>query len=239
MGRSALLAALLLTSSASAAQWDVVLISIDTLRADHLGCYGYRTNTSPSIDRIAREGVQFQNAFTPAPLTLPAHASLLTGLYPARHGIHDNGETLLASAQTLAEAFRSGGYETAAFIGSFILDRRFGLNRGFDEYWGSFDLHRHAGEDPGAVQIRGDRVEVAAEEWVRKPRAKPFFLFDHFYDLHGPFLLPKPWRDEYRGRSYDSDRRQSHRAAIVCAGYPNSPSHYGGSWREPGGSWGA
>src|SRR5579864_71747 len=131
MGRSALLAALLSTSSASAAQWNVVLISIDTLRADHLGCYGYRANTSPSIDRIAREGVQFQSAFTPAPLTLPAHASLLTGLYPTKHGIHDNGETLPASAQTLAEAFRSGGYETAAFIGSFILDRRFGLNRGF------------------------------------------------------------------------------------------------------------
>jgi arylsulfatase A-like enzyme len=73
-------------------------------------------------------------------------------------------ETLPASPQTLAEAFRSGGYETAAFIGSFILDRRFGLNRGFDEYWGSFDLHRHAGDDPGAVQIRGDQVEAAAEE---------------------------------------------------------------------------
>src|ERR1700721_1907770 len=110
MGRLVFLAALVLTSFASAAQWNVVLISIDTLRADHLGCYGYRANISPNIDKFAREGIQFQSAFTPAPLTLPAHASLLTGLYPTRHGIHDNGETLPASVQTLAEAFRSGGY---------------------------------------------------------------------------------------------------------------------------------
>ncbi len=191
--------------AAAAPQWNVVLVSIDTLRADHLGCYGYRTGASPTIDRLAREGTQFDNAFTPVPLTLPAHASLLTGLYPGAHGIHDNGEVLPASVQTLAEAFQAGGYNTAAFIGSFILDRRFGLSRGFEEYQGSFDLHRHAGDDPGAVQIRGDQVERAAEEWARKPHAKPFFLFVHFYDLHGPFLLPKPWRDRYPQRLYDGE----------------------------------
>jgi choline-sulfatase len=202
------LASLLLIGPALAAaapQWNVVLISIDTLRADHLGCYGYKAGASPTIDRLAREGTQFDNAFTPAPLTLPAHASLLTGLYPVSHGVHDNGETLPASIQTLPEAFQAAGYNTAAFIGSFILDRRFGLSRGFEEYVGAFDLHRHAGDDPGAVQIRGDQVERAAEDWVRKPHSKPFFLFVHFYDLHGPYLLPKAWRDRYPQGLYDGE----------------------------------
>ncbi len=185
---------------------NVVLVSIDTLRADHIGCYGFKTSASPAIDALARESVVFENAYTPVPLTLPAHTSLLTGLYPNRHGVHDNGETLPASIHTLAEAFSGGGYETAAFIGSFILDRRFGLSRGFaNEFAGNFDLHKHAGDDPGAVQIRGDRVEKEAEEWLNKPHIKPFFLFVHFYDLHGPFLMPAAWRDRYRPDLYDGE----------------------------------
>ena len=183
----------------------MALISIDTLRADHLGCYGYRPSVTPSIDSLARESMQFDNAYTPVPLTLPAHTSLLTGQYPNRHGIHDNGETLSASVQTAAEAFAAGGYETAAFIGSFILDRRFGLSRGFQEYSGTFNLHAHAGDDPGAVQIRGDQVEKEAGEWLQRPRTRPFFLFLHFYDLHGPFLLPTPWRERYPHRLYDGE----------------------------------
>ena len=185
--------------------WNVVLISIDTLRADHLGSYGFRPTVSPAIDALARESVQFDNAYTAVPLTLPAHASLLTGLYPNRHGIHDNGETLPAAIPTLAETFSAGGYQTAAFIGSFILDRRFGLSRGFDQYGSSFDLHKHVGDDPGTVQIRGDRVEQAAEDWLKQQRSRPFFLFLHFYDLHGPFLLPAPWRERYRRNPYDGE----------------------------------
>ena len=185
--------------------WNVVLISIDTLRADHLGSYGFRPTVSPAIDALARESVQFDNAYTAVPITLPAHASLLTGVYPNRHGIHDNGETLPAAIPTLAEAFSAGDYQTAAFIGSFVLDRRFGLSRGFDQYSGNFDLHKHVGDDPGTVQIRGDRVEQAAEDWLRKKRNRPFFLFLHFYDLHGPFLLPSPWRERYRRDPYDGE----------------------------------
>jgi arylsulfatase A-like enzyme/Flp pilus assembly protein TadD len=181
---------ILAQATAARAQWNVLLISIDTLRADHLGCYGYRSGVSPTIDRLARESIVFDRAFTPVPLTLPAHVSMLTGTYPRTHGVHDNGENLPPGVPTLAEKFRAGGYETAAFIGAFVLDRRFGLSRGFDEYWGSFDLHRHAGDDPGAVQIRGEEVAAAAEKWIRKPRSKPYFAFVHFYDLHGPFLLP-------------------------------------------------
>jgi arylsulfatase A-like enzyme/tetratricopeptide (TPR) repeat protein len=214
----------LLLYGAPSNQWNVVLVSIDTLRTDRLGCYGRRPTVSPTIDALALEGVQFDHAYTPAPLTLPAHTSLLTGLYPNRHGIHDNGERLGASAETLAEAFRGSSYETAAFIGSFILDRRFGLSRGFDEYVGSFDLHRHAGDDPGAVQIRGDQVEKAAEEWIKRPHNRPFFVFLHFYDLHGPFLLPSPWRERYSRNLYDGELAyvdhllSRFRAAIRAAG---------------------
>ena len=191
--------------SAPGEHWNVVLISIDTLRADHLGSYGFRPSVSPGLDALARESVLFENAYTPVPLTLPAHTSLFTGLYPNRHGIHDNGETLPPSVHTVAEAFSIGGYQTAAFIGSFILDRRFGLIRGFDEYAGSFDLHSHAGDDPGAVQIRGDRVESATEDWLKKPHARPFFPFLHFYDLHGPFLMPSAWREHYQSDPYDGE----------------------------------
>jgi len=204
---AALLASLLAPAPVAAAgeRWNVLLISIDTLRADHLGCYGYRPSVSPAMDRLARESVVFDRVFTPVPLTLPAHASLLTGLYPATHGVHDNGENLRSGIPTLAETLRLGQYDTAAFVGAFVLDRRFGLNRGFDEYWGSFDLHRHAGEDPGTVEIRGDAVEAAAEQWIHKPRSKPFFAFVHFYDLHGPFLLPAAWRERFPNRTYDGE----------------------------------
>jgi choline-sulfatase len=195
----------ILLHAATVERWNVVLISIDTLRADHLGSYGFHSTVSPGIDALARESVQYDNVFTPVPLTLPAHTSLLTSLYPNRHGIHDNGETLPASVPTLAETFAAGGYETAAFIGSFILDRRFGLSRGFDEYTGNFDLHKHAGDDPGTVQFRGDRIESGAEQWLKKPHTRPFFLFLHFYDLHGPFLLPSPWRERYRQDPYDGE----------------------------------
>ena len=98
--------------------WNVVLISIDTLRADHLGSYGFRPTVSPAIDALARESVQFDNAYTAVPLTLPAHASLLTGVYPNRHSIHDNGETLPATIPTLAEAFSAGGLLSAVLLPS-------------------------------------------------------------------------------------------------------------------------
>lgn len=203
--RLALLCLPALLYSAPGEHWNVVLISIDTLRADHLGAYGFRPSVSPGLDALARESVLFENAYTPVPLTLPSHTSLFTGLYPNRHGIHDNGETLPPSVHTVAESFTAGGYETAAFIGSFILDRRFGLSRGFGEYAGSFDLRKHAGDDPGAVQIRGDRVESEAEDWMKKPHARPFFLFLHFYDLHGPFLMPSAWREHYLSDPYDGE----------------------------------
>ncbi len=183
-------------------QWNLLLISIDTLRADHLGSYGYRS-VSPNLDRLAKEGVVFEQVYTPVPLTLPAHTSLLTGMYPPATGIRENGEVLPASIPTLAEQLHAKGFQTAAFVGAFILDRRFGLARGFDEYWGEFPLHRYEGADPGTIQIRGDQVQAAAVKWVDGHASHRFFAFVHFYDLHGPYLMPEAWRQRFSSKPHD------------------------------------
>jgi arylsulfatase A-like enzyme/Flp pilus assembly protein TadD len=189
----------------SARPRNVLLISIDTLRADRLGAYGYARASTPHLDRLAHDGVMFQRVFTPLPLTLPAHTSLFTSVYPPTHGVRDNGEALPSSVPTLAEQLHSRGYQTAAFVGAFVLDRRFGLARGFDTYWGDFQLHRFEGADPGEVQVRGDKVEAQAAQWLGSHLSTPFFLFVHFYDLHGPYSLPAAWRSRFAGRTYDGE----------------------------------
>ncbi|MGH9328174.1 MAG: sulfatase-like hydrolase/transferase [Terriglobia bacterium] len=184
---------------------NLILISIDTLRADHLGAYGYRPSVTPNLDRIARKSVVFEHVITPVPLTLPAHTALFTSEYPPANGVRDNGEALPASVPTLAQQLQSHGFSTAAFVSSFILDRRFGLAKGFDEYWGDFHIDRYPGRDPGSVAIRGDRTASAAEQWMLAHRSKRFFVFLHFYDLHGPFLLPGIWRKRFAGDLYDGE----------------------------------
>jgi arylsulfatase A-like enzyme len=146
--------------------------------------------------------VLFENVYK---LTLPARTSMLTSTYPATNGVRDNGEAMTASTPTLAEQFRRRGYQTAAFVAAFVLDRRFGLARGFDTYWGDFDVHRLEGSDPADVQICDDRVEAAAELWLETRGGQPFFLFVHFYDLHRPYSLPVPWRSRFAGRIYDGE----------------------------------
>lgn len=182
-----------------------MLISIDTLRADRLGCYGYRNAATPHLDKLASESVLFEQAFTPVPLTLPAHTSLLTGAYPPTHGVHDNGEALAGNFPTLAEHLHSTGFQSAAFVGAFILDRRFGLAKGFDQYEGDFRNDRFEGADPGTVQLRGDQVEAAAEQWMTAHNSRRSFVFIHFYDLHGPYLLPPSWSSRFPGRIYDGE----------------------------------
>src|SRR5437762_3156690 len=114
---------------------NILLITIDTLRADHVGAYGYASAATPSLDTLARRGLRFNQAITVTPLTLPAHASLMTGSFPGSHGVRDNGAFVLDNGQTtLAEALHARGYRTGAFVAAFVLDRRWGLNQGFDEY---------------------------------------------------------------------------------------------------------
>lgn len=170
--------------------FNLVLVSVDTLRADHLSSYGATSQKTPNIDRLASEGVLFENVSTVSPTTLPAHASLFTGLRPNTHGVRDNvGFYLDGSPTTLAEHLKSQGYDTAAFVGAFVLDSRFGLDRGFDHYDDDVEPGT-AGVDSGFVaQRRGADVLERALGWLdsRGESKRPFFAFIHFYDPHAPY----------------------------------------------------
>ncbi len=192
-------------SPAAAPPPNVVLLSIDTLRPDRLGCYGARRVDTPAIDALARSGVRFENAFTPVPLTLPAHWTIHTGVEPWHHGVVDNGMTLSAPpTATLAERFAAAGYDGAAFVSAFVLHRTFGLGRGFARYDdgpaadAAIDQLLHA---TGRADERIDR----ALAWLRRERTKPFFLWLHLFDPHAPYDPPAEFRARYAGRPYDGE----------------------------------
>src|SRR5262249_28973082 len=144
----------------------VILISVDTLRADHLACYGYKAVRTANIDLLARGGTLFSEVSAQGPLTLPSPVSLLTVTYPFSNGIEDNGEQLRANSVTLADILSSRGYRTAAFVGGFVLDRRFGLGKGFGHYDSTFGAQRQAIKDPGDVKRLGEDVVSAATQWL-------------------------------------------------------------------------
>lgn len=181
----------------------VILISVDTLRADHLSCYGYRRTSTPHIDAIAHGGTLFTQVDSQVPLTLPSHVSLLTSTYPFANGIEDNAAQLGPNAVTLATVLKARGYRTGAFVGGFVLDRRFGLNRGFDEYDSPFDLHRQAGKDPSEIKRLGQDVTGSAEKWLAENSSPSFFLFLHLYDLHTPYELPQGRKPPNGTSGYD------------------------------------
>jgi arylsulfatase A-like enzyme/Flp pilus assembly protein TadD len=183
---------------------NVLVITIDTLRADRLGAYGFAEIRTPAIDSLAANGVLFENCITPAPLTLPAHTSLFTGTYPLRHGVRDNGGFVVPpQATTLAELFRERAYATAAFVGSFVLDSRWGLEQGFGKYGDDFDLRQEGVVSLGDIERPGNEVMDAALAWLRShDRRRPFFLWVHLYDPHSPYDPPSPFREEYPGRPY-------------------------------------
>jgi arylsulfatase A-like enzyme/cytochrome c-type biogenesis protein CcmH/NrfG len=166
---------------------NVLLISIDTLRADHLGCYGYRRVRTPHLDALARGGTLVERAETPVPMTMPAHTSLMTSTYPFVHGVEENGQRLAAGAVTLAGVLKARGYETAAFIGGYVLDARFGLNQGFDVYDSPFHLSPQPGEEPPEVKRPAEAVLEAASRWLGGGAGRPKFAFVHLYDLHQPY----------------------------------------------------
>jgi arylsulfatase A-like enzyme/thioredoxin-like negative regulator of GroEL len=180
------LAPLLLTSCGdrSPGPRNVVLVTLDTTRADRLGCYGHAAAVTPVLDSLAARGVVFERAFTSVPLTLAAHASILTGLYPTRHGVRDNGIFQLAeSFQTVSEVFKDAGYQTGAFVSAFVLAKSFGTAQGFTTYDDRFYNER------GAQQ-----TSRAAARWIEKlDPARPFFLWLHYYDPHVPRQAPEPF----------------------------------------------
>ena len=164
----------------------VLLVTLDTTRADALSCYGERSGTTPEIDALAREAVLYERAFTSAPITLTAHASMLTGLAPPRHGLRDNGLAALdPAAHTLAEAARAAGVQTAAFVGAVVLDRALGLDQGFDVYDGP-PARRSSSGHP--TERSAPEVIDAALAWLdKRDRARPFFVWVHLYDAHHPY----------------------------------------------------
>lgn len=177
---------------------NVLLISIDTLRADRVGSYGYKGAQTPVLDGLASRGARFAQATTTTPLTLPAHTSLLTGTFPTFHGVRDNGQFYVADDQvTLAEVLKGRGYHTAGFVGAFVLDRRWGIAQGFDTYFDDFDLGKYqlaAGID--AAQRPANEVVDHAAAWLREQSNQPFFAWVHLYDPHAPYAAP----EEYAAR---------------------------------------
>ena len=178
----------------------ILLISIDTCRADYLGCYGYPRNISPNIDAVAQEAVLFNHVLTPVPLTLPAHASMLTGTIPPYHGVRYNiGYRLEESDLTIAEILRQNEYTTGGIIGSFVLDGQFGLAQGFDSY---NDRFVEPIESFYRSERRGDEVSRFACSWLEKHRDGPFFLFLHYYDPHTKYNPPEPFATLFKDNLY-------------------------------------
>ncbi|HEY3174914.1 MAG TPA: sulfatase-like hydrolase/transferase [Candidatus Polarisedimenticolia bacterium] len=182
----------------------VLLITIDTLRADHLGAYGDRDVRTPFIDTLADEGVLFENAITPAIMTLPSHASILTGTWPPTHGIRNNGDYRLSpGALTLAEVLRARGLRTGAVVGSFVLDSMFGLDQGFESYDDA--LPARSSNQTFFAERPAGAVTDAALRYLGSVRPARFFLWVHFFDPHHPYTAPTSWREQYPRSGYDAE----------------------------------
>jgi choline-sulfatase len=191
----------------AAAGLNVLIVTLDTTRADHLGCYGYAPAATPVLDRLAAGGVRFAEAVTVAPETLPAHATLFTGLLPPRHGVRVNGEDRLESRHvTLAEVARARGYETAAFVSAFVLDGRFGLAQGFGVYDDKVETTEGAAFAAGNNERNASRTTDAALAWLRgRDRGRPFLAWVHYFDAHFPYDPPEAFARRFAGNPYDGE----------------------------------
>ena len=186
---------------------NVLVITVDTLRSDHLGCYGYEHIKTPNIDRLAEQGTMFQNAIAQVPLTLPSHVSLFTSTYPQFNAVRVNGRNRLdASAVTLAERLQADGHTTAAFVSAFVLDSRFGLDQGFAIY--DDEMQKETGKELIAhleAERTADEVTGAAVEWLKEKKDRNFFLWVHYYDPHDIYNPPSPYREIYKDNPYDGE----------------------------------
>jgi choline-sulfatase len=185
----------------------VFLITIDTLRADHVHCYGYDRIRTPALDLLAKQGIRFTQAFTPSPITNSSHTSIMTGLLPSSHGVSDFGVPLAAKYPTLAELLTKRGYQTAAFIGAVILDSKNlapGLDRGF-QFYDNFPELTTTKSRWGRLERRGMEVEQRAESWLNEHSSGAHFVWVHFYDPHDPYEPPPPYSEVYKDRLYDGE----------------------------------
>lgn len=185
---------------------NVILITIDTVRADHLGCYGAKNIQTPTLDALGRDGIVFERAISQVPLTWPSHAAILTGLYPFQNGVQDfTGQPLDARFRSVAQAFQKRGYATGAVVSAFVLDRSWGLARGFDFYDDAFPAEAFAHRDLGLVDRRAGESVDHALSWLKKNPRRPFFFWLHLYDPHSPYDPPEPYRSQYQGHLYDGE----------------------------------
>jgi arylsulfatase A-like enzyme/predicted Zn-dependent protease len=194
------------TSKPAAPARHLVVVTIDTLRADRVGAYGNSSVATPNIDRIAQQGALATHAAVHVPLTRPSHVSLFTGLYPSEHGIRDNvSPPLGASVPVLAEMLQQQGFRTAAFVSSIVLSRQSGLARGFVHYSDKFDIGEDDARFLNTIQKRGDRTTEEAIAWLRQPGSERRFAWIHLYDPHDPYEPPEPYASRYAGRPYDGE----------------------------------
>jgi len=216
------------TSAAAKGQPDIFLITIDTLRADHLRCYGYEQIQTPALDGLAKDGIRFANAFTPSPITNTSHASILTGLLPGSHGVTDFAVPLSSAHPTVAEVLKKQSYHTAAFIGAVILDSKTlapGFGRGFD-YYDNFPEHPQTKSRFGRVERRGMDVVQHAEAWLTKHPTGPNFLWVHLYDPHDPYEPPAPYSQIYKDRLYDGEIAYADSALAHLIAYLKQSGRY-------------
>ncbi len=189
---------------------NVLLITIDTVRADHVGCYGYTKIQTPTLDSLAHDGVVFDRAISQVPLTWPSHTAILTGTYPFQNGVQDfTGQPLDPKFRSIAQAFKKSGYVTGAVVSAFVLDRSFGLARGFDFYDDAFSAETFLQKDLGLVDRKaGESVSHAIRwlsKWQKQTPGQPFFFWLHLYDPHSPYDPPEPFRAEYSDHLYDGE----------------------------------
>jgi len=191
------------TSGVPPGDLNVIVLTLDTTRWDRLGAYGDHTASTPNLDRLAAEGILFEQAIAPVPLTLPSHSTLFTGLLPPRHGVRDNGGYVLdPKHRTLASMLKAGGWQTGAFVGAFVLDSKWGLNQGFDTYVDRFDASKYKTVSLGGIARRAGEVVNNAMPWLEQQAGGRFFAWLHFYDAHTPYDPPEPFRTRFGDRRY-------------------------------------
>jgi len=206
---------------------NIVLITIDTLRTDRLGCYGGRRISTPTIDGLAADGVLFEKAFTPMPLTAPSHATIMTGRYPISHGLRLNGTSILAEGETtLAEIARERGLRTGAVVSCLVLASRFGLNQGFDLYYDEGISGTAEGHGLWYDERKAVKSVARAVKWLEAESDRPFFLWLHLFDPHHPYDPPEPFKHTYASRPYDGEVVYADRALARLVQKLKDLGHY-------------
>src|SRR5712692_1456499 len=185
---------------------NILIITVDTLRADRVGCYGYPGGLTPSVDALAKDAIVFERGVAQVPLTWPSHAAIFTGTYPFHNGVQDfTGQPLSGRFRTLAESLKDHGYATGAVVSSFVLDRSWGLARGFESYDDAFAGQEFLVKNLGLVERRAEESVNHAVGWLEAHPNQPFFLWLHLYDPHSPYNPPEPFRSQYAKQPYEGE----------------------------------